>query len=141
MNRVERFEQEIYDSGVRVVDCRFDHPRLKGEHARVYLRDRNAVIYIDKSLTNAQRLAFLAHEMGHLHSMFGGAGASSGRSEAAAWRWAYQRLAPIDELTKTFLRHASEGQIDMAAVAEDLDLPEWFVVSAARHYCEGTINS
>lgn len=137
MTKLERLEQEIYDAGVKVVDCNAGHPGLGGSRSMVRMHNGRLTIYIDKKLDNRLRLVSLAHEFGHIQTFFGGVGlcrADTERSEALAWAWAYERLTPERDLW-FFLRASGDGEkVDLSEAADRLDVPAWFLDRAMQHY-------
>lgn len=119
MTKLETLEQEIYDDGIALEDVRGDDPRLGGDPARIRLEHGRATIYIDRALPRRDRTAFLAHELGHAHTLW--------KSEHAAWKWAFEYLLPRPLLERFIYSRETDAE-------DTLELPLWFILDAAAHY-------
>lgn len=116
MTKLEQLEQDIYDAGIVLCECRHGAPELKGDPACIYVSQFGATICIDKTLKSRERSVFLAHELGHVMTLF--------KSENAAWRWAYDYMIPYDELRET----------GISDICEDYEVPRWFADGAITYY-------
>ena len=96
----------------------------------------DGVIWINRNLTSAEKLAVAAEEIGHYATSSGDIldqkDILSQRQELQARRWGYRKIAPPERIRSAI----DDGYTTISDVAEYLDVDEQFLVSALTYYVQ-----
>lgn len=127
MDRSEEIRQEAHGLGAEVVDWDFGDTRIKGLYC-------NGTIAIDIRLTDKERAAILAEELGHHLTAAGDIidqrNTGNRKQELRGRVWAYNRLIGLTGIVKAY----NEGCRNRYEMAECLDVPEETLDEALDYY-------
>lgn len=96
----------------------------------------DGVVWINRNLTAAEKIAVAAEEIGHYETSSGDilnqGDLQSQRQEIQARRWGYRKVLPPERIQKAI----EEGYTTIPDVAEYLDIDEQFLVNALAYYVQ-----
>lgn len=96
----------------------------------------DGVVWINRNLTSAEKIAIAAEEIGHYETSSGDIldqkDLLSQRQELQARRWGYRKVLPPARIRKAI----EEGYTTISDVAEYLDVDEQFLVNALTYYVQ-----
>lgn len=91
-------------------------------------------IWINKGLSEREKVCVLAEEIGHYHTSSGNIlnqnDIRNAKQEHAARIWAYNKLVPESEIWYAI----EEGYTEIYEIAEFLDVDEQFLKESIEHY-------
>lgn len=91
-------------------------------------------IWINKNLSEREKVCILAEEIGHYHTSSGNIldqnDMRNAKQERAARVWAYKKLIPEKDIWRAF----EEGYTELYEIAEFLDVDEQFLRESLKHY-------
>lgn len=127
MNRTDQIRLEAYSLGVDVVDWDFKDTRIKGLYC-------DGTIALSSKLTNKERAAILAEELGHHLTAAGDIldqSITDNRKQELRGRiWAYNRLIGLTGIIRAY----KMGCRNRYEVSECLDVPEDTLQEALNYY-------
>lgn len=128
MTKAEELRQEAADSGVDIIDWRFNSENIKGLYC-------DGTIALNRSIrTSAERASVLAEELGHHFTAAGSildqSDANNRKQELRGRIWAYNRLIGLEGILKAY-RAGCRNRFEMA---ELLDVTEEMLQKAVAYY-------
>lgn len=94
----------------------------------------NGYIAMEQSLSNAEYITHLAHELGHIETggfyKVNSKYQIKAKAEHKANAWAFKKLIPIKELKKA----VQNGQKEIWQLAEKFEVTEEFMLNAVLYY-------
>lgn len=141
MTRLEELQQLAYESDIYL--CY--QPMRSGKALSASVEGWAGIsIDPDRVENPAEELVVMAHELGHIYSdalyTLHTDAWFANYFERQAWAYAYRQLLPVDKLAEA-LRVTGDRTDE---IAEDFDVPEWFVRDACAYYWgkkEGNIHA
>lgn len=121
------------------------YEQLLSECEQIDVQERNmknkglygdSTIWINKKLSEAEKLCILAEEMGHHYTTSGDIlnqnDIGKRKQERAARGWAYDKIIPLENIKQAYAAGCSE----FWQMAEYLDVEESFLKEAIQYYKE-----
>lgn len=121
------------------------YEQLLSECEQIDVQERNmknkglygdSTIWINKKLSEAEKLCILAEEMGHHYTTSGDIlnqdDIGNRKQERAARGWAYDKIVPLENIRQA----RAAGYSETWEIAEYLDVDERFLMDAMQYYEE-----
>ncbi|MCI8648436.1 MAG: ImmA/IrrE family metallo-endopeptidase [Firmicutes bacterium] len=121
------------------------YEQLLSECEQIDVQERNmknkglygdSTIWINKKLSEAEKLCILAEEMGHHYTTSGDIlnqnDIGNRKQERAARGWAYDKIVPLENIKQAYC----SGYSETWEIAEYLDVDEQFLKEAMQYYKE-----
>lgn len=120
-----------YEKLLAEYDGTLDISERKMKNKGLYSDD---CIWINKGLSEREKVCVLAEEIGHYHTSSGNIldqnDIRNAKQEHAARIWAYNKLVPESEIWYAI----EEGYTEIYEIAEFLDVDEQFLKESIEHY-------
>lgn len=127
MNITEELTEEAYSHGAETIDWTFKSDRIKGLYCE-------GVIAVSDRLTQTEKTAVLAEELGHHLTAVGNildqSDVSNRKQELRGRLWAYNRLIGLTGIIRAY----KMGCRNRFEVAECLDVPEETLQEALNYF-------
>lgn len=124
------------------------YEQLLSECEQIDVQERNmknkglygdSTIWINKKLSEAEKLCILAEEMGHHYTTSGDIlnqnDIGNRKQERAARGWAYDKIVPLENIKQAYC----SGYSETWEIAEYLDVDEQFLKEAMQYYKENMV--